>query len=230
MGFKCKYPRGYFGTVAVLEKWFNQRCSMTKKERDELASSFGKGRKVPKRFVDRKTVECSKVHFLVDYSSLSSVTLDTKKNRYLQNEKGYFVCGLLCAKNVVENRKYALFVPRVTQITKKSIQKLKLLLENELGYKVKFVTDNQHELTDIADKKVTMWIEVEFGGLKTKLYKKLKPLQYSKNNRIYTKLDFEQFAEMYLERLMTCGFKLLNPRDLEDYVKKTKTENFKRNA
>jgi len=203
---------------------------MSKKQRDELAASYGKRRKQPKRFVSRRTVECSKIHFLVDYSSLSHVTLDTKKNRYLQNEKGYFVCGLLCAKNVIENRKYALFVPRVTQITKKSIVKLKLLLENELGYKVKFVTDNQHELTEIAEKEITMWIEVEFGGLKTKLYKTLKPLQYTKNNRIYTKLSFEQFIKLYLERLSTCGFKLLNPRDIEDYVKKTKTENFKRNA
>ena len=165
--------------------------------------------------------KCSKKHYIVDYTSASGTQLYEKKNRYLQNNKGYFRCGFICAKNIIENRKYALFVTS-TQITKRDIKKLKHAVENELGYKVQFVTDNQHELSLIANKKDTMYIEVEFGGIKTKLYKSLKPIQYTKNNRIYTKMSFEDFIKLYLERLLVCGFKLLNPEDLRKYVTKTK--------
>jgi len=96
MGFVGKYPKGYnkynglFRFVPVknsnVEQWL-QRGYLDKNERDNLAFSYGKLRKTPRVLVGRVTVETCESVFLVDYTSLSCVTLDTKKNRYLQNEQ-----------------------------------------------------------------------------------------------------------------------------------------------
>ena len=210
MVFKRKYPVGYWGEVAFLEeKLFGHL--MNKRQLRELAESYGKRRKVPKRKVDRKTVETREDVYLVDLTTISCVPLDAKKNRFLLNNEGYYQYSFLCAKNVLTNRKYAMFM-KGSQITTKAIRRLRELLKRELGFAPILVTDNQHELTLIADKKVTMWIEVEFGGLKTKLYRTLRSHQSIRNNKVFTALSWNQFITLYIDRLQRCQIKLLNPQ------------------
>jgi len=208
---------GYFVKQDDRETWM-QKGFMTKKQCDELAFSYGKSRKLPKQYVERKQIECNPKTYLVDYMSLSAVTLDKHKNRYLLNTEGYHRYGLVCAKNVIENRKYAMFVEG-TQLTEGTLLQLKVLVEKELGYKVTFVTDNRHRHSKIAEKSVTMWIECEFGGLKTKLYKDLRQYQKSKGNRIFTDLTLKQFLHKYLNRLRICGVKLLAPYRINQLTK-----------
>ena len=214
MGFKRKYADGYHGAAAFLEDSLFGHL-MNRKQRRDLAFSYGKKRKQQKSFVDELTVQTSTNHYLVDLTSISCVTLDTKKNRFLQNELGYFRYSFVGAKNILSNRKYMMFV-KGCQLKERDLRSFRELIKQELGYYPVFVTDNQHTLSLIAKKKVTMWIEVEFGGIKTKLYKTLRPLQHIKNNRVYTDISFKDLMHLYLKRLGKCGFKLLGKRRVND--------------
>jgi len=217
MGFKKKYAEGYHGTTAFIEDSLFGHL-MSKKQLNDLAFSYGKKRKQKKYFVDELTVQTSEIHYLVDLTSTSCVTLDTKKNRFLQNELGYFRYSFVGAKNILSNRKYMMLV-KGSQLKERDLKTFRELIKQELGYYPVFVTDNQHTLSLIAKKKVTMYIEVEFGGIKTKLYKALRPLQKIKNNRVYTDISFKDLIHLYLKRFNKCGFKLLGKRRVNDLTK-----------
>jgi len=217
MVFTRTYPKNYHGTVNDLNLRLFSHL-MDNKQIHDLITSYGKKSKKPQSFVNQQQVECNDKMYLLDLSTLSCVTLEQKKNRFLQNDKGYYQYSFLGAKNILTNRKFAYFVSG-SQITKRDLLTFKKLIENYLGYKIQFVTDNRHEHSLIAKKDVTMFIEVEFGGIKTKLYKLLKPLQYYKNNRIYTKLSFKSLVRIYVRRLKTCGFVILEPRRINHLTK-----------
>jgi len=98
-----------------------------------------------------------------------------------------------------------------TQMREKDLILFHKLVEKQLGYKIKFVTDNRHNISLLGDKKDTMLIEVEFGGLKRKLYHTwLKPLQYHKNGKIITLITFKNLLKLYLHRMGKCGITILN--------------------
>ena len=221
--FVRKYPDGYHSDVANLELWFSQRC-MNKQQIESIASRFGKRHK-PKVVVNRRQIETDDVLYLVDYTSMSCVTLDTKKNRYLLEQNGnYHVYGFLIAKNVVSNRKYAMFVSG-SQIIERDLELFRHLVKKELGFNVVFVTDNRHNVSLIANKKDTMLIEVEFGGLKKPVYKELRPQQHYKHGKIVTDVSLRNLIGLYLERLKSCGIKLLGRERINQLIRQEITFN-----
>ena len=208
--FVRKFPVNYHRDVANVELWFKER-RMNKKEIEAIVSRYGKRHK-PKKLVTRKQIETDDLLYLVDHTTMSCVTLEAKKNRYLLDPQGnYHEYSFLVAKNVVSNRKYAMFVSG-GQIKEKDLALFKHLVERELGFKVVFATDNRHNVSLIASKKDTMLIEVEFGGLKKPVYKELRPKQSYKNNKIVTDVTLSDLVKLYLKRLYDCNVKLLGAK------------------
>ena len=211
-----QYPVNYHRDTANIELWFEKR-RMKQTEVNSIIARFGKRHK-PKVNITRKEIETNRDVFLIDYTSVSCVTLDTHKNRYLLDKNGdYFVYGFLCAKCVLTNHKFAMLVEG-SQIKDKDLIMFKKLIEKQLGYKILMVTDNRHNHSLLADKKDTMLIEVEFGGLKTKLYRMLKPLQYYQNNKIITLITFKNLLKLYLHRLQKCQITIIHNNLLDNFL------------
>lgn len=211
-----KYPDNYNRDSAYIELWFEQR-RMNRTEVNSIITRFGKRHK-PKVNVTRKQIECNRNMFLVDYTSISCVTLETHKNRYLLTKKNeYYPYGFLVAKCVLTNHKYAMMV-KGSQITQRDLNKFHKQIEQQLGYKIKLVTDNRHNHALLASKKDTMLIEVEFGGLKTKLYKMLKPLQYHHNNKIVTLISFHNLLKLYMYRMKLCQITIINNQLINNFL------------
>jgi len=212
MVFKNKFPEGYHRDTATLELWFQQR-NMNQREKEAIANNYLRVlRESTVIHVTQQSIECDPTVYLVDYSALSCVTLDSQKNRYLLDSEGnYYEYGFLMAKNVVDNLKYAMLVKN-RQITDTDFNEFTRLIRNQTKKaNLKFVVDNRHNQTLRGYKKQTMLIEVEFGGLKTKLYKQLKPLQHTKANKIVTDTTITKLLEQYRQRLSLCGFILVKP-------------------
>jgi len=224
MVFKRKYPDNYHRDNAVIELWFQQR-RMSRHEVNSIIQRYNK-RLIPKTRVTRKQIECDRTVFLVDYTSMSCVTLSTHKNRYLLDKDGdYWQYGFLVAKCVLTNHKYAMLV-KATQMKEEDLELFHKLVEKQLGYKIVFVTDNRHNVSLLADKKDTMLIEVEFGGLKRKLYHRyLKPLQYHKNGKIVTLITFRNLLKLYTYRMRKCQITLIHNR-LYDNINNNRNKHY----
>ena len=143
--------------------------------------------------------------FGIDLTSISVIQLSKKKSRYLRNNEGYHNnLNLIVAHSLKENKGYAIFTPK-TQIRKKDLALLFKLAGIKKGY-----TDNRHKGIVTLSKKYTQRIERIFSVVKRRIYKKLKPLQSWKKNKVFTDIKREQLINLYQVEFMKENITFLN--------------------
>jgi len=167
-------------------------------------------RQIKKLRIERNTIIKLAIErgFLIDLTSLSVVSVNSHKSRYLRNKTKYHnEFNFIFAKH--GNTLYA-YLTSKSQIRNRDLTIMKALIHKTEKREIIFVTDNRHRFCITASKKYTQEIERVFSRIKKPIYKILKGKQHYEDNKLYTDMSIEQLFNLYMEQFKRLNVKPLN--------------------